>query len=203
MASISICIPVKNRASNLRRCVESIEACDDVDEIVVADFWSTDTDYEWFDHTLVRVDGPFSIGAGKNRAAEHSTGSILFFLDADMVVPQRCIDRARAVVEDDRVFAPMCWFWLDPEHREGRWNEHGFGLLAISRQRFFDNDPWPEWHSYGGEDNVFVYQHQELLVRENVEGFEHAWHPHELRSKHYLKPAGEDLDQWIDNQKKS
>lgn len=195
---ISVCIPVKNRVEQLRKCVAALERTNRNIEIVVADFDSDDTDYKWFKHKLVRIDDEhFSVGRGKNVAAENASGDILFFLDADLLVERSVIDRIQEVCgidEDnvDHVYAPIMRM-QNEDGSLGDWAIHSFGQIAITRRRFKAFDPWPEWKSYGGEDNVFNAQHRHVTIREKVDGFVHQWHPHELREKYGATEAYVDL----------
>lgn len=193
---ISVCIPVKNRAKQLKRCVKRLESLKGDIEIVVADFRSDDTDYgTWFKHKLVVLDDDFfSIGRGKNAAAEAASGDILFFLDADCIVPQHLIDRINEIVPAGGVYAPIMNMQAEKGGTRGEWAIHSFGQVAVRRDMYEAGENWPEWNSYGGEDNIFYGQFKLIATREKVEGFVHQWHPHELRTKHYRDGEYTDLN---------
>ncbi len=87
MATISLCMIVKNEEKVLSRCLESI--CDAVDEIIIADTGSTDKtkniamkftpfvyDFEWID----------DFSAARNFAFSKATKDFIMWLDADDVV---------------------------------------------------------------------------------------------------------------------
>lgn len=193
---LSVCITVKNRVELLKRCIDSLELIEGVDEIVVSDWNSTDTDFSWYTHKLVKIDeGHFSVGHGKNVAAAAATGDILFFLDADLVVPQRVVDRIKEWVEKGRVFAPIMHM-QNEDGSLGQWAVHSFGQVALSRKEFESGEKWQPWKSYGGEDNLFIAQYKHKLVRSRIRGFIHQWHPHELREKYGEHEAYRDLKQF-------
>lgn len=192
---ISVCIPVKNRVENLKRCVASLEAAG-VDEIVVADFRSTDTNYDWYKHKLVVLDDEFfSVGRGKNAAADAASGDIVFFLDADVTVTKQVIDMAVDTVADGQVFAPVMRM-QNEDGGLGDWAVHSFGQVALLKSDFESGERWQPWTSYGGEDNLFIAQYQHRLVRPMIDGFVHRWHAHELREKHSESSAYTDLNEF-------
>jgi FkbM family methyltransferase len=196
---ISVCIPVKNRADNLKRCVESLDAAG-VDEIVVADFRSDDTDFKWFNHStqkaihkLVTVeDEYFSVGAGKNAAAAAASGDVLFFLDADLTVTKEVINFITDAVADGDVVAPIMQM-QNEDGSLGDWAVHSFGQVALLKKDFDSGEKWQPWTSYGGEDNLFIAQYQHRLLRPRMAGFIHHWHAHELREANGESPAYTDL----------
>lgn len=196
---ISICIPVKNRVDNLKRCIESLDAAG-VDEIVVADFRSDDTNFKWFTHSnqnavhrLVTVDDEhFSVGAGKNAAAAAATGDVLFFLDADLTVTKEVINFIVDAIADGDVVAPIMQM-QNEDGTLGDWAVHSFGQVALLKKDFDGGEKWQPWTSYGGEDNLFIAQYQHRLLRPRIAGFVHHWHAHELREKYGAAPAYEDL----------
>lgn len=189
---ISACIPVKNRAENLKRCVASLEAAG-IEEIVVADFHSTDTDFEWFNGKLVTVDDEhFSVGRGKNVAAEHATGDIIFFIDADLVVPESIVGHINAAIERGKVFAPIMQM-QNEDGTLGEWAVHSYGQVALKADEYRSGEKWQPWTSYGGEDNLFIAQYQHKMVRDMIIGFMHQWHAHELREANGESPAYTDL----------
>lgn len=194
---ISVCITVKNRAPQLMRCIESLEKLDNVGEIIVSDFNSDDTDFAWFKHKLVKIDDEFfSVGRGKNVAADNAAGDILLFIDADLLVPQVVIDRAIEYVEKGLIYAPI----MHMQNEDGslaEWAIHSFGQVAVSKEEFDSGKRWEEWKSYGGEDNLFVYQYGKYrIVRSKPRHFIHQWHPHELREKYGEAKAYTDLNKF-------
>lgn len=190
--TITACITIKDRAENLKKCVASLEAAG-IDEIVVSDFCSRDTDFEWFKHRLVTIEGEhFSVGRGKNVAAENATGDILFFIDADLTVPESIKGHINAAIERDKVFAPIMQM-QNEDGTLGEWAVHSYGQVALLKKDFDSGEKWQPWTSYGGEDNLFIAQYQHRLVRDMIVGFIHQWHAHELREANGESPAYTDL----------
>jgi glycosyltransferase involved in cell wall biosynthesis len=197
--SLSVCIPVLNRVDNLKHCVEVLDKLHGIDEIVVADNMSTDTDYAWFkkpNHKLVQWSGDWSIGRAKNVAAQASEGDILFFLDADLVVPQEIIDKIRTFVPMGYVYSPIMFMENEQGAPYGEWAISSFGQIAVTREQW-ENRPWPEWTSYGGDDNYFFHPYKYgKYIRDQVFDFNHQWHNNEERTKNYKDEAGVHLTQW-------
>lgn len=195
---ISVCIPVKNRNYNLKSCVESLDALKGDIEIVVADNMSTDTNFDWFkadNHKLVHEAGDWSIGRFKNLAAENATGDILFFLDADIVVPQEVIDKILKLVPLGYAYSPI--MFMEAENGiDGEWGISSFGQIAVTKEQW-EKNKWPEWTSYGGDDNIFYEPYKDGgAIRDQPFGFNHKWHPNEERTKYYKDEAGTHLTQW-------
>lgn len=197
---ISICIPLKNRAENLIRCLDSMRGIKGDFEVVIGDNYSDDINWEALAHayefeiTVARWEGDWSIGKAKNVAAESAKGDILFFLDADVVVVQEVIDKIVRLVPEGWVYAPI--MWMENEDRKtGDWGVHSFGQVAVTKQQWEDHK-WVEWKSYGGDDNMFVepYKLNHTMIRDTPDSFIHHWHPHEERTKNYKNNAGYDLD---------
>lgn len=197
---LSVCIPVKNRNYNLKGCIESLDACTGIDEIVIGDFHSTDTDYSWLEQIntptkVVKIDGDFSIGKGKNVAAENSMGDILFFLDADCVVPQSLITKIHKIVPMGFVYSPIM-FLEEQDRVHGEWAVHSFGQIAVTREQW-QSHKWEEWTSYGGEDNIFFGPYKDDgAIRDQVFGFVHQYHTMDERTKNYVHEAGHHLEEY-------
>lgn len=200
---VSICIPVKNRAENLLRCLETIQKLNGNIEVVISDNESTDIDFNNISFTsphpvIVETwQGDWSIGRGKNIAAARSTGDILFFLDADLVMVQEVIDKIVKLVPAGWVYAPIMWS-QNEDRQTGDWITSSYGQVAVTKEQW-ENHKWQEFKSYGVEDNLFVgpYTEKQILLRDMPAGFVHLWHPHEERLKYYKNPAGYDADIFI------
>ena len=95
-ATVSVIIPVFNRADLVRSAIESVLEQRDVDvEVVVVDDGSVDDSREVVEriaatHTSVRTDGFASnrgVSVARNRAMEMATGEFITFLDSDDRMP--------------------------------------------------------------------------------------------------------------------
>jgi glycosyltransferase involved in cell wall biosynthesis len=197
---ISVCIPVKNRIKNLKECVGRLQELGGDFEIVVADNMSTDTDFSDFHNsphhvTIIREVGDWSIGRFKNLAAENAKGDILFFLDADLIVPQEIIDKIQKLVPLGYAYCPIM-FMENREATGGEWGIHSFGQIAVTKEQW-QAHKWPEWTSYGGDDNYFYEPYKDgKAIRDQPFGFIHKWHDNDERLKHYKDEAGTHLTQW-------
>lgn len=195
---LSVCIPVKNRIDNLKACLEALSTLQGIDEVVIADFNSTDTDYQFLKELklnvkVVTVDGDWSIGKGKNAAAENASGDILFFLDADLLTPQRLIDKLLKLVPLGFVYCPIMWIEQGEDTDPSHWAVHGRGQIAVTREQW-QNHKWVEWYSYGGDDNMFFEPYKETAIVDLVDGFIHKWHHNNERNKHYINAQYADLE---------
>lgn len=202
---LSICTTIKNRSrlrvgeweldlfpNCVRSLVESIGR--DVEcELVVTDWQSDDWPLgQWLEEAarpiparIVTLDGNFSRGRGLNVAASAARGKSLFFMDADVLVCSQVFRRGIQCVEQQQGYFPVLYSFNDPEHRTGRWRRRGFGHCMISKRAFEEVGGWPEYESWGKEDDHFYENVQKLMpvVREDVNGFFHQWHPDDLDFK--------------------
>ncbi len=88
MPFLSIVIPAKNEEKNLPKLLESVKAQTFKDyEIVVADAQSTDRTRDIVEEYGGRVVEGGKTTPGRNLGAASSTGHVLLFLDADVVMP--------------------------------------------------------------------------------------------------------------------
>ena len=102
---VSVIIPVRNDAENLRRSVASlIESSYPNVEILVVDDASTDDTPEAANAMPVRVlrlpeqTGP---AGARNRGAQQAAGEILFFVDADVCVDRDTVEKVVQTFRDD------------------------------------------------------------------------------------------------------
>jgi len=108
---ISIIVPVYNNPKDIKECLLAIRASSFPNtEIIVVDDASTDdtfrTAIELGIHPLrlVRNSG---VAAARNYGARHARGDILFFVDADVVVPPGAIKRVRDAFEGNPALAAV------------------------------------------------------------------------------------------------
>jgi len=198
---ISLCTTVKNR-SRIRvgdrelqlfpNCVRSVVnatgSTDDI-ELVVADWQSDDWPLsEWLAGMaapvpvqVVDLEGHFSRGRGLNRAAAAARGEILFFIDADSLLCERVLRRGAECVRAGQTYFPVLFSFSDPDHREGWWRHEGYGHCMLSRSLFNEVGGWPEYATWGKEDDDFFGKLAQITgcVREEVPAFFHQWHPEE------------------------
>ena len=202
---ISICVTVKNRSRVavedrtlhlFPRCVDSIVksasanlAC----ELVVADWLSDDWPLsDWLVETaqhvptkLVTLEGHFSRGRGLNEAARSAGGNVLLFIDADALLCEAILARGLECVRSGNTYFPVLYSFDDAEHRSGRWLHAGYGHCMVSSDLFLESGGWPEYDRWGKEDDDFLARVASLseIVREEVPGFYHQWHPDDIGFK--------------------
>jgi glycosyltransferase involved in cell wall biosynthesis len=169
---VSIIIPTLNEESLLPKLLNSIFAQDFADyEIIVADAHSTDSTREIAAQYGCRVVDGGRPAAGRNAGARAANGEFLFFLDADVVLPEgfirnvynemqeRYIDVATCGIRPlsdyqlDRIIhrmmnlAVLLNLWLDPK---------AFGFCIFVTKRLFDRVNGFDETVYVAEDNDFV-----------------------------------------------
>ena len=184
---ISVCMCLMNRVDTLRPCLDSLAewfAEDERNEVVIADFGSTDCDLEAeltdrnLPHRIVRLDGHFARGRGLHRAAQAASNPLLMFLDADMLVPRRFGDYIRTFARPGECLFPICW---SLHEGTGWWRTTGYGMLAIHRDDYSRVGGWNlTRHVWGGEDDDMHWHchHRGLIVhRCPISGYVHQWHP--------------------------
>jgi glycosyltransferase involved in cell wall biosynthesis len=209
---LSICVTVKNRSRIMvdgrelklfPNCVKSIVSSvprDLICELVVADWQSDDWPLcEWLRDsvaplpvTVVTLSGQFSRGRGRNAAAEAAQGEWLFFLDADCLISQRVLQLGSDVLRSAKSFFPILYSYADADHLSGWWRSEGFGNCMLVRDVFEKAGGFPEYRFWGEED-VHFFDHVAAIsevVREEVEGLYHQWHPNDFEWKNrYGQPS--------------
>ena len=104
--SISIVVPVYNNSQDLRECLSAIiRSSVPNTEILVVDDASTDdvsSITNEFRVPLIRLPKNSGVAAARNAGARHVHGEILFFIDADVVIPAGAVERV------------VHWFQGDP-----------------------------------------------------------------------------------------
>lgn len=209
---ISFCTMVYNRWSTLKRLLDSLTQMTNADfEVVVVDLGSTDVDLKkelprFHMKSRLRIkktaaNGKINRAAGRNLCAESSRAGaedIMFFVDADMLVPPDFCKTIRAHVQKGRCFFPICYSLHKDKpavvqgnvshHRKdagklanGWWRKEGWGNFGILRSDYELLGAWDEQigKTYGGEDNNIRDRAHKLfeVSRFNCPGFFHQWHP--------------------------
>jgi glycosyltransferase involved in cell wall biosynthesis len=172
-----------------------VGARSDVDELelVVADWDSDDWPLaEWLEEAahpipvrMLTLTGTFSRGRGLNTAADAARGEYLFFIDSDALVSGNVLQRGIRALQQGNAYFPVLYSFTDRQHSEGFWRHAGYGHCMISRQAFDSIGGWPEYTSWGREDDHFwtrVVQRMPV-VREIANGFYHQWHPDDIDFK--------------------
>ena len=101
---LSIIVPVRNAAQTLAQCLEAIcsQSTRD-DEVILVDDHSDDDTAEVaarFPVKVIRMPSHRGVAAARNRGAADASKPVLFFLDADVVLAQGALSRARDDISD-------------------------------------------------------------------------------------------------------
>ncbi|MDR0289993.1 MAG: glycosyltransferase [Treponema sp.] len=184
---VSIIIPALNEETMLPQLLESIKTQDfDSCEIIVADARSTDKTREVAASYGCRVVDGGLPAVGRNAGAAVAQGEFLFFLDADVVLPQGFIRNVYDEMQD-RYFdlatceiRPLSDYRLDRVvHRminlavvlNLRTDPKAFGFCIFVTKRLF-------WRIGGFDETIFVAEDNDFVKRAS-----------ELRSLRYLSSA--------------
>lgn len=105
---ISIVIPARNEEENISELLESIENDDFEDyEVIVVDGDSSDRTVEVAKEYGAKViEGPLEgISAARNKGWKAAEGDIIYFLDADSVLPKGTLAKIKNEFEEDNIDA--------------------------------------------------------------------------------------------------
>jgi len=98
--SLSVVVPVRNGGRDFERCLRRLRDSHLADfELIVVDDGSTDDSAAVAERAgaiVVRLDRPQGPAAARNRGARAASAPLVFFLDADVAVHPRALDRALA-----------------------------------------------------------------------------------------------------------
>jgi glycosyltransferase involved in cell wall biosynthesis len=219
---ISICITVKNRSrvktdkgelQLFPKCIKSVASVNNEIpcEIIVSDWGSDDWPLplaQWLSEAvkpihpqIIQVEGGFSRGRGLNVAAEAAKGDQLFFTDADCLFSPKVFLLGSKYIDEGKAFFPVVYSFADPEHKTGWWRHEGFGNCMISKKAFELTGGWPQYNVWGKEDDDFYAKVKGIcgIVREEVPGFFHQWHPNDViwKNQHsaHAKEIAEEVEQ--------
>ena len=177
-------VPVFRRAYDA--LVSALDAAGEPAEIVIAD-WPGDVRLglgSWCNNPCVRrihCDGQFTRGGGRNSAAAHANGDVLFFMDADMLLVPQVIVRGLEIVRAGQAFFPF----YKRLNRQGvpAIDGIGHGNAMVSAEHFRQSGGFPVKQLWGGEDTTFArwFDQRGLMVREYIDGFYHLWHTAEVQ----------------------
>lgn len=190
---ISFCVALMNRGENFLKMLQSWKDLDDPHrELIVADFGSTDIDVRPAVAGAGRVriaqlPPPFNRSRGLNAAAACARGELLFFLDADIILPKEFCSTIRAHVRPGQAYFPICYSLHEASPADpsapGWWRKEGYGMCGFHHDDFRRLRRWDEsFVRWGGEDNeLFGRARTQLkVVREFCPGLLHVWHPDDL-----------------------
>ena len=129
--SISVIVPAHNNAEVLGECLSAIAHSTETAEVIVVDDASTDNSSAVASSAGAKVvqlsvnSGP---AAARNRGASLARGDILFFVDADVVLRPRMVDRVKKLLTDHREFSAVFGSY-DASPRQENWISQYRNLL--------------------------------------------------------------------------
>ncbi len=107
--TVSVIVPVHNGGSGFAKCVESLRAAEPPPEeiIVVAD---GNADGSWrlaeeLGAEVLRIPTPGGPARARNLGAKKAAGDIIFFVDADVTIPQDAVNRIATLFKDEPALA--------------------------------------------------------------------------------------------------
>jgi glycosyltransferase involved in cell wall biosynthesis len=211
---ISVVTQQRDRREHLERMLDSLRAAALPDgtelQVVVADYDAEDAGTKELVESRgaihVPAGGPYNRAAGRNLGARWADGSVVVFLDADMVVPPGFFHAVLEEVRPGRAFFPVC---RDAEEgydhgkplegqrgKLGRARSHGYGNCALTLADLEKAGPWNEDHSaWGREDTEFYGAASAALdevARYELVGLVHQAHPRDegFLNRHASADAG-------------
>ena len=106
---LSVIIAARNASATLSRCLDAAiaQTGDDIEVIVVDDCSADDTRAiaSRYPVNVIALAQHAGVSAARNRGAEASRGEVLFFLDADVVLAARGMQRVLAAMSEPQVGA--------------------------------------------------------------------------------------------------
>ena len=216
MTPISFITPIKNRTNilvehrgknirlklfenNLRALLDIITP-EDCWEYVIVDFKSDDVNMSKFIKSLQKPDNLtfkihtveqpfFDRGGGINIGVNLASHPVIFIMDADMMVKSRKMfdEIEDVVVKQSKVLFPICWYYLNPQHSNGRSYYNGTGNFIIKKNMFVEMTNNKCW---GKEDTINHRHFKSIGLAHQIDHsidkvFVHQWHPTELRHVNY------------------
>lgn len=174
-------------------------------EVVIADFCSTDWPLEeWVgslqEHPVMRVyplcrynypvnvitvKEKWSLGRGRNIAADHARSDLFFFLDADMLLGAKTLETCYQLAQKGNAVFPLPTGYVNQEHTKAFPMEFAKGNCCVSRDTWKRAGKWREWPFWGPEDLYFYDECKKVgpVVRPNAPDLIHQWHPDSLRGE--------------------
>ncbi len=211
---VSVCVCVKNRSRldteegvktpfpNCVRALSKIHQSAGPIELVVADFASDDWPLkEWLDENLngmtcqvLPLEGDFSKGRGINETVRSARSDNILLYDADMVIDQSAFITGLSILAKQTSFFPIVEN-LDPDGNPNGWHEDGLGMAFLTKKVFEAAGGVPEFHSWGGEDDLLFENVARVspVERFKLRGLQHQWHPVSCRHENYLGARWEDF----------
>lgn len=201
--SISFCTTLIDRWDNFAKMYQSLMPCLDRGcELVVTDWGSKDLDFSIFrrDHqvTFRFKSLPFCRSDGLNHSADIAKLHTLFFIDADMIVPNNFDDWINKRVKPGWSVHPVCYSLYENKpmgiaEGNGWWRVQGFGMCGYHDRDFYDLGMWnTKFKEWGKEDEDLWIRTQRSGVqtcREKCPGLFHMFHAGDRQKYHSVEES--------------
>ena len=121
--------------------------------------------------TVIPIVGPFSRGLGLNQGAKFAgKDCTLFFCDIDLTFNHQTLNKCRLLaIKETSVYFPIVFSQFNPDlskihmtkmsllinKQSGFWRDFGFGMSCIHVHDFKDSIKFPEYKTWGREDDMF------------------------------------------------
>ncbi len=177
--TISVIIPVHGGGDKFRQCLTAvISATPRPDEIIIV--FDGDSDIQlplYQQENLTIIHSPERRGPAhaRNRGAQHATGNFLFFIDADVVIPQNAISTIKALFQDDPALSAVIGAYDDAPAEKNFLSQYR-NLLHHYVHQTSDENASTFWGACG-------------VIRKNV-----FLEMHGFNASMYDKPAIEDIE---------
>jgi len=144
---VSVIIPVYNDSENLKKCLESIFISKYKNfEVIVSDDGSSDNSYDvakQFPCKIIRLMKNQGAATARNIGAKYATGSILYFVDSDIVLEEDTIENIVRHYEENKNIDIICGYWAKDSLKKGAFPEFiglkYFYFVILAKQRNKNN----------------------------------------------------------------
>lgn len=185
----------KRPLENLLSCLES--QTDESFFVRIVDWHSTDIDVSTIAMLtklrvfVTKLDGQFNRSVGKNYLIDSCDTDYLFLIDADMIVPNNLIERAKQIMRDYTFWFPACRFEASVDGEiltDYVPNAVGNVCGHIDKFRSLRFKEGGNYNRWGNED-VNFFQRARMnpaykILRDNVEGMIHQYHTDKERKQY-------------------
>ncbi len=193
---ITICIGIKNRSHNLLNYViTSLNECEHKDLIALSIFdcgsddvldLKSEIQLKWKGHLIYsKDDQSFARSIAFNKAVKQANTELILVCDADMSLPKNIVQKVNHYVTKQSAWFPHVWY--TNEDGSGRFYTESTGMMASTKQGFFEVGGYDESITQWGYEDWYLffafYKKKIACIRSNERDFIHHYHPS-------LKPEG-------------
>ncbi len=129
---LSIIIPTKDRVKILNNTIESlVKATEEMDvEIIVVNDSTSDITFPDYKHILILNSRKSSAAISRNLGAKKAKGSVLLFLDDDIIIDKVCLKElySKTIESENTIYLPN---WEYPKKINDNLSQTSFGRFVI------------------------------------------------------------------------